>query len=366
MAIIKCPECGHTVSDQAEVCPNCGIKIANQLIVCPYCSNKYLKSQPECPNCHHRNTTDINANLQGTTSPTPQQPQKKNNTPVIITSIIAIVVALACVAFFIFGNSSSNKEEQTEYEYALSSDDADILQKYLDNYSDAPEEHRQAITDHLNELRQMTKSWTDALVNNSKSAIEEFMRKYPNSRYEKEAMHKIDSLDWVAASASNTIEAYENYKQNQPNGDYFDKADECIRDLKTQTVQPEEEVMINMLFKTFFQGLNTKSEKMISETLSPILMSFLGKSDATQSDVMTFIHKIYKSDVARMDWNIEDNCKISKKEIGNQKYEYAVEFGAIQDIENIDGSSIRNKYNIKAKVSPDVKITEFNMTKILK
>ena len=27
MAIIKCPECGHAVSDQAKSCPNCGFTI---------------------------------------------------------------------------------------------------------------------------------------------------------------------------------------------------------------------------------------------------------------------------------------------------------------------------------------------------
>ena len=31
MAIIKCPECGHNVSDNAQFCPGCGIKIANNL-----------------------------------------------------------------------------------------------------------------------------------------------------------------------------------------------------------------------------------------------------------------------------------------------------------------------------------------------
>lgn len=28
MALIKCPECGREISDQAEICINCGIKIA--------------------------------------------------------------------------------------------------------------------------------------------------------------------------------------------------------------------------------------------------------------------------------------------------------------------------------------------------
>lgn len=30
MALIKCPECGKEISDQAENCPNCGYPIKNQ------------------------------------------------------------------------------------------------------------------------------------------------------------------------------------------------------------------------------------------------------------------------------------------------------------------------------------------------
>lgn len=32
MALIKCPECGNEVSDQAEKCPKCGITIAWQSV----------------------------------------------------------------------------------------------------------------------------------------------------------------------------------------------------------------------------------------------------------------------------------------------------------------------------------------------
>mgnify|MGYP000565577660 CR=1 FL=1 len=32
MALIKCPECGHQISDKAPVCPNCGVEIAGKII----------------------------------------------------------------------------------------------------------------------------------------------------------------------------------------------------------------------------------------------------------------------------------------------------------------------------------------------
>lgn len=52
MAIIKCPECGHQISDMAASCPNCGIRIQGNIQKCPHCGNVYIKGQPVCPVCH--------------------------------------------------------------------------------------------------------------------------------------------------------------------------------------------------------------------------------------------------------------------------------------------------------------------------
>ena len=51
MAIIKCPECGHQISDMAGSCPNCGVTIHGNIRKCPKCGNIYLKGQAFCPVC---------------------------------------------------------------------------------------------------------------------------------------------------------------------------------------------------------------------------------------------------------------------------------------------------------------------------
>lgn len=51
--IIKCPECGHQVSDKAPVCPSCGVEIAGKIIRCPHCGEIHFISDGICPNCHH-------------------------------------------------------------------------------------------------------------------------------------------------------------------------------------------------------------------------------------------------------------------------------------------------------------------------
>ena len=52
MAIIKCPECGHQVSDQAKTCPSCGIEILGKIMPCPECGEIVFKNQRSCPCCN--------------------------------------------------------------------------------------------------------------------------------------------------------------------------------------------------------------------------------------------------------------------------------------------------------------------------
>ncbi len=50
MALTKCKECGHEVSDKASTCPNCGCPIEKGL-VCNECGTSLSCEDKICPNC---------------------------------------------------------------------------------------------------------------------------------------------------------------------------------------------------------------------------------------------------------------------------------------------------------------------------
>ena len=50
MALIKCKECGHEVSDKASACPNCGCPI-EKINYCVECGQLFPDDMNECPNC---------------------------------------------------------------------------------------------------------------------------------------------------------------------------------------------------------------------------------------------------------------------------------------------------------------------------
>ena len=52
MALIKCLECGHEVSDKAVSCPQCGCPILRtKQIICSECGSNISQADEFCPNC---------------------------------------------------------------------------------------------------------------------------------------------------------------------------------------------------------------------------------------------------------------------------------------------------------------------------
>ena len=194
----------------------------------------------------------------------------------------------------------------------------------------------------------------------------EYLDKYPNSIHKGEAERKIDSLDWVAAKSANTTEAYNLYITEHPNGDHIDEANNSLNVAKAKNITPKEKEMLALVFRSMFRSINDRDDEALTSNFSDFLSSFLGKSNASKSDVIAFLNKIYKDDITAMEWRANNDMKISKREIGIDEYEYTVDFSAKQKIEREDDDKeTEANYRIKAKVNPDGKITELNMVKVL-
>lgn len=378
MAIIKCPECGHPVSDKAPTCPTCGVEIVGKTITCANCGTTYFKDQALCPNCHCPNplnaatspltsiqTATLSQESNSTQSSSEHESstsEKKNNRFIwIISFVIALII---CGTLYYFYHSASQQQEEEAYEYAMKSNDPDVLQSYLETYKDADQAHIDSIMSHLNMLKTLDTEWTNAIVSGSKEAIEAYLQKYPNSPYRQEAWNKIDSIDWQIAKKADTAEAYQTYLDEHTDGSHIEEAENAMKKAKSRDLQPEESQMVSSLFRKFFQSINTRNEDGLTATCEDVLSSLLGKPAATKSDVLTFMNKLYKEDITNMIWRINDDYQIKKREVGDEEYEYQVVFTARQEVSRNDGSTQEGNFKISATVSPDGKISAFNMARI--
>ena len=134
MAIIKCPECNQEISDKAPVCPSCGVPIAGHVTTCSQCGFTYFNSNAECPQCHHKTTVD-NTTMCGDESDCKvnQKASGLRNNRIVIAVVSLVVVVLGAVLYVFYRNAQSDKEESA-YEFALSSNDPEVLQNYLNTF----------------------------------------------------------------------------------------------------------------------------------------------------------------------------------------------------------------------------------------
>ena len=388
MSIIKCPECGHQVSDKAPTCPNCGVEIEGKVARCPECGEIFFKDDVVCPNCHRplcQSSARIEPAKESTSqtttvsNPTREQDRTKENDireikkhtgclykiisiPIIVSFFIALLVCGIC--FYMYRNAQDRKELQ-EYEFAVKSEDPLILQSYLDTYKDAPQEHIDAIAAHLQQIKQNDMDWQNAYVSNSKSMLLDYLSKHPDSPHKAMAAQKIDSLDWAQASSLNTIEAYQAYLAEHQDGDHYNEAEENMKALKVKEVSAEERSMIGQLFRRFFVSINERNETGLVSCVADEL-TLLDKEQATQGDVVQMMEKMYKEDVSNLIWRLNKDYNISKREIGDNRYEYSVSFTANKEEQHTDAANNSNsQYRINAKVNPNGRISELKMSKIV-
>ncbi len=388
--IIKCPECGHQVSDKAPICPSCGVEIAGHIIKCSNCGELYLKEDGMCPNCHyvapqtisHPNITiskeeviseanitidtkdnqdviirdtenSINErqatseviattllNISETegqeersalsTAPTPAQtiesdyskvedsfstddvkgiPNRRSHKSLIIAIAIAILAGI--IFLFIYKKTKPNTEAQ-EYELALKSNDLTLLNKYLENFPEAPINHRKMISTLLSKNSSSidTDNWNNIIKINTREAYQQYLAAHPNTPHKKEIMVKLDELDWQKTIVSNTEKAYLDYLTNHPNGIHKHEAEEKLKMILVKPASKDEQAKAIACVRQLLVGMNTRSKDKITGAVASQL-NFLGASGATAQDIIKYMNdKLYQADVKTINWHLGSSDEI--------------------------------------------------------
>ena len=190
---------------------------------------------------------------------------------------------------------------------------------------------------------------------------------HPNSIHNVEAKIKIDSLDWIEASQKNTIEAYQKYIDEHADGMYIDQANDAYTQLDAKKVNNDDKARVSNLFSTFFNALGNGDEPTLTSCVDNIMTSFLHKANASKTDVIGYMNKLHQNpEVSRIEYRMNNDWKIEKKDDGNGSFSYSVNFSVDQTTECTDPSDNSfNTYKISAKISSDDKITELNMQRIV-
>ena len=415
--IIKCPECGHQVSDKAPICPSCGVEIAGHLIKCSYCGEIYLKEDAVCPNCHHSASTDNSVNeddvktepvkddsqnngdyseaetssvelvvsaesieeeprLDGTPtqdtltieSPSSDaevstddmivKPESKNNnhTPLFVSLLIALVICAVLLFFYKRGNDNHEAEE---YKIALKSNNRQVMEQYLEDYPNAPLIHINSINNLLKQNQQNNDEWGRVIQQNTIASYKAYLETHPNTPYKNEILKRVEELYWNEVVNQNTEAAYLGYREKYPKGIHVKEADEKLKIMLDNTSTPSEEKVAVSAVRQFLQGLNSKSTSKI-EGVTASSFNFLGAGGATIADVSKYMReKLYQADVKEITWQLGTvlNATTDKLDDGTTTVQKITIPARLEIVR--EGGKGSNKYTIKAQIE-NGKITAIN------
>ncbi|MEG1579862.1 MAG: zinc ribbon domain-containing protein [Bacteroidaceae bacterium] len=372
MAIIKCPECEHPVSENAQICPSCGVKIADNIVVCPDCGKVNIKGTAICTNCGCPLVSDtikttppipnVSEHTRASSIEPPLSP-KSNRGLIITLVVVAVVLILAVGAYMVVSSQQTTEQEEALYQDLQENATIADYENFLEVYPNSA--HFTEVQERLTTLKQVTADWQAINLSCSKDDFLNFLHKYPSSPYELNCKNKLDSLDWADAVRSNTTEAYDHYLSQHPNGLYSDDAIGKKSNTARLTVTPEEQKLVSTVFSDFFTSLSGQDETTICTTISPIMKDFFGKKNATKTDVLTFMHKLHKDEGASVEFNSNNDYKITKQTADNDDCNYLVSFSVDQKTQHEDATPTTIvSYAVAAKLTSAGKITELNMRKV--
>ena len=106
MALIKCKECGHMISDKASACPNCGCPV-ERITVCEECGQQIPYNVAECPNCGC--PKDSVKTFQEDFFD--EKSEKKRSLAWILVIVLLCIIGGGCYYVYIYFNKGENNKD---------------------------------------------------------------------------------------------------------------------------------------------------------------------------------------------------------------------------------------------------------------
>lgn len=360
MAIFKCPECGHMVSNKAPRCPGCGIEITTDML------NVQTVSQETEPVSvlPMVESIPINESTKSNEKPQQQHSEKKKGCIRPILYISVLIAALICGGMYYTYQKAAADNERNDYQIAMKSENLLTLQSYIDTYrNSAPTTHLDNVRSRMERLRSIGEEWNNTLIANSRSMYEEYLQAHPDTPHKAFILNKIDSLDWEHAKNLDSEKGYDDYMEKHPSGHYITNAEHSIKKLRLTLISPEEKENAQTVIKHFFQAINARNKSALLNNSASVMSSLLGESGAGPDKIVEFMNKMYKEDVTNLNWYLDPINAIEKEDIGSNEYQYKIQLPARLRVAR--GQVVtETRYRINAIISPDSKVSALSLTKL--
>lgn len=293
----------------------------------------------------------------------PNTPPKKKK--------IGWLIILICVIFITGGiswyyHTMLRQTENEERDYALLEENYNPkdYEAYVHLYPEGT--HIQEVKKRLTKLHFMIERWE--FIQNSSHAGDfiDFKNRYSDPQYTRLCDIKIDSLDWIAASATGTEAAYALYLEQHPDGRYASEASIAQGNMRDLEVTPSEHDMLVQVCSSFFKGIETLDETAICCNIVPTMSQFFSKPNATKAEVLTIIKGMFNEHIKSCHFVINRDFNIVKVPDTTGSFIYHAEFSIDQHIERSNKGKTFGSFRATAELTSDILIRKLTLEELSK
>lgn len=311
-SVYKCPLCGKIMNEDEAFCSDCreiaDSSYPNELLAVSEKIEVSLESkglgavvsEEEVTEKDDVSDSEDEKKIDFNTSP------PKNNKKLIVFVLVGAVllVLIGGIGSYVLVQNKNAEETQDVYWNRCISENTPLsYSKYLVQYPEG--KYSELAQTKMMELRASErKEWDKLRKTNNREALFTFLKDHPDTPYSRDIRQVIDSLSWIAASETNTKEAYlayiENSKLGRYSGEHVDRAQQKYDYLNgLKAVEGDDLNKINEIIEAFFKALSSVNSKNIQKLTVPQLGEFYGSQQQKNELIADSINNSLKKNKIR-------------------------------------------------------------------
>lgn len=281
---------------------------------------------------------------------------------------LAVLALLAAGGYFYYNHARAQEELALWQQIEQSSSMADIDQ-YL---ADFPEgEHVTQVQELKAKVQEIAEQWAQIENSNDAFTLQEFIDKYPEGAYHDRAVEALDKALWLMAVVKDAPAAYNQYLKQCPQGAHVSEAEQWLQQHAQQQAELQEKLklsqgeinLVSSRVSSFFYSMASGNASGMTELVASPMASFLGKKNATASDVIAYMRRVHSGDVYGVDITM-GNVNVKKSLTSNGDPVYTATFGFDQRLSREDATQETfAHYNGTATVNDRGLITSIGLNK---
>lgn len=278
-----------------------------------------------------------------------------------VTAVLLLAMGGA-TAYYFYKIRDNERREELAYEVLEHDICPADYEAFLEQFPTSPRVPE--VRARLAGLREMEAEWTRIERHGSLADFRTFRRRYDVERYRKLCDAKIDSLDFEAARAKNTPEAFSRYLAEHPEGTYYAEAETARSAAERLDVTSEERVMLGSAVEGFFRALGANDAERVCSYVAPKMDVFLGRRGATKADVMDMMEKMFGSHIRSCVFSVGNDMEVVKVPAADGTAGYRTEVSVDQHIRRTNAGKIFGSYRAELVFNAALQITGVRLTEI--